>query len=61
MKLIYKNNKAIIGGYYNKNEEDFISNYLMSFGKEIISIKPKKLKKIIVDKIQSILNHTKKL
>lgn len=61
MKLIYRDNKATICGYYNKNEEAFISNYLMSFGEEIISIKPKKLKKIIVDKIQNILNHTKQL
>ena len=61
MKLNYKDNQAMICGYYNKNEENFISNYLMSFGEEIISIKPKKLKKVIVDKIQSILNHTKRL
>ena len=61
MKLNYKDNQATICGYYNKNEEEFISNYLMSFGEEIISIRPKKLKKVIVDKIQSILNHTKRL
>lgn len=61
MKLIYKDNQATICGYYNKNEEEFISNYLMSFGEEIISIKPKKLKKLLVSKIQCILNYTKKL
>lgn len=61
MKLNYKDNQAIISGYYNKNEENFISNYLMSFGEEIISIKPKKLKNLIVSKIQCILNYTKKL
>jgi len=61
MKLNYKDNQAMICGYYNKNEEDFISNYLMSFGEEIISIKPKKLKKLLVSKIQCILNYTKKL
>lgn len=61
MKLIYKDKQATICGYYNKNEENFISNYLMSFGEEIISIKPKKLKKLIVSKIQCILNYTKKL
>ena len=61
MKLNYKDNKAMICGYYNKNEENFISNYLMSFGEEIISIKPKKLKKLLLSKIQCILNYTKKL
>lgn len=35
---------------YNKNEEDFISSYFSIFGKEIISINPPELKKLIIKK-----------
>lgn len=61
MTLVYDNGNPIIKGYYNKNEEDFISNYLSCFGKEILSIKPSELKRIIVEKLEEKLNYFKYL
>ena len=61
MTLVYINGKPIIKGYYNKNEEDFISNYFSYFGEEIISIKPPELKNIIIEKMKDKLNHINNL
>lgn len=44
MSLEYEDDKIVIKGYYNKNEENFISKYFLSFGNEILVIKPIKLK-----------------
>lgn len=56
MKLHFENNMYFIKGYYNKNEEDFISSYFLNYGTSIISIEPKELKTLITNKI-SILKH----
>ncbi|MCP9312031.1 WYL domain-containing protein [Liquorilactobacillus satsumensis] len=60
MTLIYTKKTPIIKGYYNKDEENFISNYFLSYGKEITAIKPTRLKKLIIKKLAdnlSYLNH----
>ncbi|WP_101772274.1 helix-turn-helix transcriptional regulator [Peptostreptococcus faecalis] len=57
MELIYDNEKPIIKGYYNQKEENFISNYFISYGKEIISIKPLELKNIIKEKMKENLDY----
>ena len=61
MTFVWCNDTPIIKGYYNKNEEDFISNYFSVFGKEIISIKPPELKELIIKKIADNLAHIKSL
>jgi len=59
MSLMYHDGKPIIKGYYNKNEENYISNYFISYGKEIISIKPVELKNIIIEKMKENLDYLK--
>ena len=61
MKLIYHDGNPIIRGYYNKNEENYISNYFISYGKEIISISPVELKNIIIEKMKQNLDYLKKI
>ena len=61
MSLIWCNNTPIIKGYYNKNEEDFISSYFSIFGKEIISINPPELKELIIKKIEDNMTYIKSL
>ena len=61
MALVWCNNKPIIKGYYNKNEEDFISGYFSVFGKEIVSINPPELKELIIKKIEDYMTHIKSL
>lgn len=57
MKLVYTAGTPMIKGYYNKNEKNFISNYFLSYGKEAISIKPTKLKNLIVEKMKDNLSY----
>ncbi len=57
MKLVYTAGTPMIKGYYNKKEENFISNYFLSYGKEAISIKPTKLKNLIVEKMKDNLSY----
>ncbi|MEB6065118.1 YafY family transcriptional regulator [Enterococcus gallinarum] len=61
MSLIYNDGKPIIKGYYNKNEENFISNYFLSYGKEIISIKPVELKNLILEKMGKNIDYLKSI
>lgn len=61
MSLIWCNNTPIIKGYYNKNEEDFISSYFSIFRKEIISINPPELKELIIKKIEDNMTYIKSL
>ncbi|RII33668.1 YafY family transcriptional regulator [Clostridium chromiireducens] len=49
--------KTIIKGFFNKGEEDFISEYFLRYGTSIKSVKPQSLKSIIHEKIKKILNH----
>ena len=61
MTLAWCNNTPVIKGYYNKNEEDFISSYFSVFGKEIIAITPPELKELIIKKIEDNMTHIKSL
>lgn len=57
MSLYLENETYIIKGFYNKGEEDFISNYFIGYGKSIISIRPIELSKLICKKIDSLKLH----
>lgn len=59
MSLVYSDGKPFIKGYYNKNEENFISNYLISYGQEIESIKPLELKELVINKMMKNLEYLK--
>lgn len=57
MKLYLENEKYIIRGFYNKGEEDFISNYFLRYGKTIRSINPVELTMLINKKIESLKSY----
>lgn len=54
MTLYISEDKYYIKGFYNKGEENFIATYFINFSDSIISIKPLKLKKLILDKLSSL-------
>lgn len=57
MKLFLEDNHYIIRGFYNKYEENFISNYFLSYGKNILSVKPFELTVLINKKIENLKSH----
>lgn len=54
MKLEIIDSRFYINGYYNQGEEDFIANYLVSYGKQILSISPEELKSSITNTIREL-------
>lgn len=54
MKLYMKDDQYTIKGFYNKGEEDFITNYFIGFGENILSIHPFSLKYLIINKLDSL-------
>ena len=57
MKLFHENGKYFIRGFYNTGEENFITEYFMNYGKNILSIKPFFLKNLIITKIKNLENY----
>ena len=57
MKLEKIDNRFYINGYYNPGEESFISKYLISYGKQIISVSPEKLKGSIQNTLRELTSH----
>lgn len=57
MKIFFENEKYIIKGNYNKNEESFISQYVIGFGNNILSLKPKELKELVLEKLKNTMNY----
>ncbi|WP_324824730.1 YafY family protein [Sinanaerobacter sp. ZZT-01] len=54
MKLEMIGSRFYINGYYNEGEESFIANYLVSYGKQILSISPEELKSSIKNTIREL-------
>ena len=61
MKLYSENGKNFIRGFYNSDETDFIANYFLGYGKNILSVKPTELSNLIVNMLEEIKNHFKEL
>lgn len=59
MKLYYQDGKYCIRGFYNKGEENFIANYFIGYGENILSISPVELTKLISTKIVDLQLHFK--
>ena len=57
MTLTYTDGTPIIKGYYNKSEESFISDYFLSYGKEITAIQPTSLKSLLIEKTEDNLSY----
>lgn len=54
-------NKAVIKGFYNPGEEEFIADYFMRYGHYVISVKPQSLKQMIQDRVENLFKHYQKL
>lgn len=54
MKLEMIEGRFYINGYYNQGEEGFITNYLVSYGKQILSISPDELKSSMIKTIRML-------
>lgn len=57
MELYHENERYYIRGFYNKGEERFIASYFVAYGETIFSIKPISLKKIIIERLDTIKKH----
>lgn len=53
--------KTIIKGFYNPEEEEFIADYFIRFGKDIVSVKPDTLKQALQDRVENLLQHYRKI
>ena len=47
--------KTVIKGFYNPEEEAFIADYFIRFGKDVISVKPDTLKQALQDRVEKLL------
>lgn len=53
--------KTVIKGFYNRGEEEFITDYLMRYGSNIKAIKPASLKQRIQDKLVKLQTHLEQM
>lgn len=49
--------KTVIKGFYNPEEEEFIADYFIRFGKDVVSVKPNTLKQALQNRVESLLQH----
>ncbi|ERK30120.1 helix-turn-helix transcriptional regulator [Clostridium intestinale] len=61
MNLYIESKRNYIKGFYNKEEEKFISNYFINYSDSIISIKPNSLKELMVERVSSLSEYYKKM
>lgn len=57
MRLCFENGQYFIRGFYNPGEENFIANYFIGYGINILSVKPAKLSRLINETIDSLRLH----
>lgn len=57
MRLDIVKGQAVIRGFYNPGEEDFISNYFIGYGNSIKSVHPVELSKLIIKKLEYLQQH----
>ena len=61
MRINVDGEKIFIEGFYNKGEEKFIADYFLKYGKNLISVEPIELKKLITDRGREIFEYFHKL
>jgi predicted DNA-binding transcriptional regulator YafY len=61
MELSFLEEQYVIRGFYNKGEEDFITNYFIKYGETLLSIKPASLQHLIIGKLDSLKKHLSKI
>lgn len=61
MEICLENGKYFIRGFYNIGEEIFITNYFITYGENILSIKPIELKNLIIKKLGTLAEYCSKI
>lgn len=61
MEICLENGKYFIRGFYNIGEEIFITNYFITYGENILSIKPIELKNLIIKKLGALAEYCSKI
>lgn len=61
MRINVDGEKIFIEGFYNKGEEKFIADYFLKYEKNLISVEPIELKKLITDRGREIFEYFYKL
>ncbi|GAU79652.1 YafY family protein [Fusibacter sp. 3D3] len=61
MKLEINNGRFFINGFYNPEEERFITNYFITYGKQILSITPDVLKYSILKTLSGLDSYYRQL
>ncbi|MEI5995322.1 helix-turn-helix transcriptional regulator [Candidatus Enterococcus mansonii] len=61
MKIEKQKDFYVIKGYYHKGEKEFITNYLLLFGKSILTLEPGQLKKAVLKKAEAVMECFKQL
>ena len=57
MKLETEDGRYFIRGFFNPGEEDFITNYFIGYGENILSIQPALLYNLIIEKLDRLKKH----
>ncbi|MCU6708879.1 YafY family transcriptional regulator [Paenibacillus sp. J5C_2022] len=52
---------TFIKGFYNPGEEEFLADYMMRYGQNVVSVKPESLKRLIRDRVESLLDHYERI
>ncbi|WMT41264.1 YafY family protein [Paenibacillus sp. D2_2] len=53
--------KSVIKGFYNPEEEEFIADYFLRFGEDVVSVEPAFLRQLIQGRVEKLLRHFQKL
>lgn len=61
MRLNFENGQYYIRGFYNQGEENFISSYFLGYGKNLLSVQPVELLKLILEKLDNLQLHVQSL
>ena len=57
MELFLENGQYFIRGFYNPGEETFIAHYFMSYGENMIAIKPDALRNVLSERLKALIKH----
>ena len=61
MQLEYEDGIPLIKGFYHEGEEPFITDYFITYGAEILSVRPEKLKNLLIQRCKTLSRYYEQL
>lgn len=61
MRLDFESGQYYIRGFYNQGEENFMASYLIGYGKNILSVQPVNLSRLILENLENLHLHFQSL